>query len=248
MADESGARQYPCPSCGKTVSTNDLKCEFCGVDLKSGESFQTQVGRQKSKARHAEHFADTVLVGVIMLFALLLTGGYLYQRRASKMMTGDLGNGVPPGVRPMLLAMDLVDQLAAIADSDLSEEEKKKQAATRIMHPLYNPVFADDQFRPGRDTAVRRTGFDEVDRDPKEFARVVAKGILKELNDLDSFAAELDKGGYNSQSSAFGSSWGGTSRRGASFGPDFDFGAYRKLLGNLRARMEWRIEMLGETA
>jgi hypothetical protein len=70
-----------CPNCGQQVELGDIECKHCGLNLKSGESYESQVKKAKGKAEHPEHFSSPVFVGAALAFSLFLFAGYMYQRR-----------------------------------------------------------------------------------------------------------------------------------------------------------------------
>ena len=50
-----------CPSCGKEVELGEIECKYCGVNLKSGEAYESKVKKGKSKDKHPEHFGAGIL-------------------------------------------------------------------------------------------------------------------------------------------------------------------------------------------
>lgn len=77
--DETSQQSRPCPSCGAMVPLKSITCPACGVNTKTGETYQTRVERARSKELHPEHFHRGVYTGVAVGFAVLVIGGFLYQ-------------------------------------------------------------------------------------------------------------------------------------------------------------------------
>jgi hypothetical protein len=73
-----------CPSCGGQVDLGDIECRHCGMNLKSGESYDEQIKKAKGKDKHAEHFATPLLMAVAFVFGLLVLAGWLFQSRMEK--------------------------------------------------------------------------------------------------------------------------------------------------------------------
>jgi hypothetical protein len=76
--------QMQCPNCGGEVELGDIECRHCGVNLKSGETYETRVKQAKGKARHPEHFAARIYFGVGVAFVLCVFAGMMYQRAVEK--------------------------------------------------------------------------------------------------------------------------------------------------------------------
>lgn len=68
-----------CPSCEKDVTLGDIECPHCGMNLKSGEAFETRVKKAKGKEKHPEHFGRGIYFGVVVAFSLVIFAGFMYQ-------------------------------------------------------------------------------------------------------------------------------------------------------------------------
>jgi len=73
--------ELKCPSCGRVVHLGDIECPHCGVNLKSGETFETRVKRARGKAKHPEGLTGSIYIGVAIVFLLVSLAGYFYQSR-----------------------------------------------------------------------------------------------------------------------------------------------------------------------
>jgi len=79
-----GKVELKCPSCGAPVELGQVECRQCGMNLKSGETYEAQRQRARGKSRHPEHFAPAIYGGVIIALALFALAGFLYQRRVER--------------------------------------------------------------------------------------------------------------------------------------------------------------------
>ena len=70
-----------CPNCDAPVEVGELSCPKCGINLRTGESFESKVKRAKSKDLHPEHFRSGLYLTVGIIYAIVVFGGYMYQRR-----------------------------------------------------------------------------------------------------------------------------------------------------------------------
>ncbi len=65
-----------CPSCHGMVTVGEIKCPHCGVNLKSGESFEAQVKRARGKAKHKEIYTGGLYIGIMLAVGLCIFAGY----------------------------------------------------------------------------------------------------------------------------------------------------------------------------
>jgi hypothetical protein len=56
------------------------------VNLKSGETFETRVKRARGKEKHREGVSSGVYLGIVLAFAFIVLGGYIYQSRMERVM------------------------------------------------------------------------------------------------------------------------------------------------------------------
>jgi hypothetical protein len=75
-----GKTQLQCPSCQGMVTLGEITCPHCGVNLKSGESYEAQVKRARGKAKHQEIYTGGLYVGIVLAASLCIFAGYMYQR------------------------------------------------------------------------------------------------------------------------------------------------------------------------
>jgi len=81
-----GTDQTTCPSCGEAVDIGAAECPHCGVNIRSGESYETRVERARTREGPASHIGRNLGFAVTVGFALLILAGFLYQQRAIKVM------------------------------------------------------------------------------------------------------------------------------------------------------------------
>lgn len=101
-----------CPSCGSEVELGDIECKNCGVNLKSGETYETRVKQAKGKATHPEQFAGRVYMGVTVAFALCAFAGLMYQRAVEKTIKDR-----PDLFKYPVLKLEEIDGLVAMGSS-----------------------------------------------------------------------------------------------------------------------------------
>ncbi len=75
-----------CPSCGHVVERGDVECAHCGVNLKSGETYNTRVKRAKGKEKHPEGLGGRLYMGLAIAFGLCVLSGYIYQKRMEQVI------------------------------------------------------------------------------------------------------------------------------------------------------------------
>ncbi len=115
--------QLSCPNCSEPVGVGDVICPNCGVNLKSGESYEARIKKATGKLSHSEEMATGLFVGAMVVIALALFGGYLMQRRAVKVMRKKPDMFVPT-IRWM---QRLQDEMAA------GNEERAKELARGLI-------------------------------------------------------------------------------------------------------------------
>jgi len=78
MSDEKPKQK--CPNCASEVSPGQLECQYCGTNVKTGETFEMKVKRAEVKGVHAEKYVRHIFAGVAVAFALAILGGFLTQK------------------------------------------------------------------------------------------------------------------------------------------------------------------------
>jgi hypothetical protein len=78
--------QSVCPSCGEPVEVGALTCPHCGINIQTGESYETQVKRAKGGRGPRGRIARHLGFGVTLAFALVVLGGFIYQQRVVTVM------------------------------------------------------------------------------------------------------------------------------------------------------------------
>ena len=81
--------KQPCPSCGAPLAVGVLTCPQCGINIRTGEAYQTRVERARPKRFHPERYHQGIYVGAAVLFALVMIAGSILQRRAERIIKGD---------------------------------------------------------------------------------------------------------------------------------------------------------------
>ncbi len=138
-----------CPSCGKDVELGDIECKHCGVNLKSGEAFESRVKKAKGKDKHPEHFGGGLLLGVTLGFAAFVFSGYMYQGAVEKTFAQKPDLFKYP-VQRMREIGDMIlagDALGAKGESKLARAkyEEARDATTELMKWLQTTA---DQVKP----------------------------------------------------------------------------------------------------
>jgi len=77
----------PCFNCGAPVPVGALVCPKCGVNIKTGESYESRVDRAKAKELHPERYRQGIYAGVTALFFIILLSGFMFQRRNERILT-----------------------------------------------------------------------------------------------------------------------------------------------------------------
>jgi hypothetical protein len=113
-----------CPSCGEDVGLGDIVCASCGINLKSGEAYETRVKQAKGKAVHPEHFASPVYVVGLVAAAVFLFAGLKWQQTCEEAMTQQ-----PEWFSYAVLQMRNVDDL--VAQGNLALQGGDSEAARK---------------------------------------------------------------------------------------------------------------------
>ena len=100
--------QLQCPNCQGVVTLGEVTCPHCGVNLKSGESYETQVKRAKGKVKHQEMYTGGLYAGIVFAVACCIFAGYMYQRAMVSVLT-ERADLFTPIVQKLQQAQDLAD-------------------------------------------------------------------------------------------------------------------------------------------
>ena len=103
-----GKAQLQCPNCQGAVTLGEVTCPHCGVNLKSGESYETQVKRARGKAKHQEMYTGGLYAGIVFAVALCIFAGYMYQRAMANVLV-ERADLFTPLVKELQQARDLAD-------------------------------------------------------------------------------------------------------------------------------------------
>lgn len=176
-----------CPSCGGQVELGDIECSQCGVNLKSGESYETRVKQAKGKAIHPEHFTGRIYVGLVFVFGLCVFAGYMYQRVVEATITETSKEGLNLFQYPVW-KMQEIDDLVAAGDQEAKEgnaaaaRESYGEARKRMQELIQWLGQEADAIKPKQPFALsdddsRRRRW----RPEPEYNKRVAKRLLKNL-------------------------------------------------------------------
>ena len=166
-----------CPSCGHEVHLGDIECAHCGVNLKSGEAFETRVKKAKSKEEHPEHFVRGIYFAVVAAFGVILFAGLMYQNLVERTLKQkpDLF-GFP------VFRMQEIDDLVAVgryyaAQGDARQAGQYYQVARKAAQELLGWIDAQVTSigLPDPYTADRRRSSEP------EYNEHVARRILRDL-------------------------------------------------------------------
>jgi hypothetical protein len=121
-----GKPQLQCPNCQGTVTLGEVTCPHCGVNLKSGESYETQVKRARGKVKHKEMYTGGLYAGIVFAVSLCIFAGYMYQRAMTTVLTqrADL---FKPRIEELQKAQDL---------ADAGQYAEAKNAASHLVQEL----------------------------------------------------------------------------------------------------------------
>jgi len=177
MAEEA---RLQCPSCGKEVGLGEIECPHFGVNLKSGEAYETRVKQAKGKQEHPEHFGGRVGAAVVVALGLIFFAGFMYERASRKVLAD-----VPEFFRPPVETLQKVDDMLARADQQQAMGESAAAGKTfaDARHELEGLV----EWLQKTDESIRSDAAYAQDTNPhpwrqqKEYNRGVAKRQLKNL-------------------------------------------------------------------
>jgi len=173
--------QLECPSCGSKVELGDITCKICGVNLKSGESFETRVRQARGKAVHPEHFTGRIYISVVMAFGLVVFSGLMYQIIVEKTITQ-----VPELFRYPVEKLEEIRGLVARGEAEAAQGHQEeaqqvyrlaRQRTEELIQWLTAEADAIVVETPFREEGPKRHSY----RQEKEYNKPVAKRLLKDL-------------------------------------------------------------------
>ncbi|MHC4593158.1 MAG: hypothetical protein ACYS8L_10770 [Planctomycetota bacterium] len=173
--------ELQCPSCGGLVELGDVECVHCGVNLRSGESYETRVRQARGKGLHPEHFAPGLYMGAAIAFALAVFAGWMYQRAVQKTIQDK------PGFfrYPVLRIQELDDLVAAghiaAAKGKPNEADYHYNRARKGMEELIHWIDAEDARIRVKDPYSPETPDRHTWRVEKKYNKRGAKRLLKNL-------------------------------------------------------------------
>ncbi len=137
--------ELQCPSCGGPVRVGDIECKHCGVNLKSGESFEVRVKRARGKLKHNEGLTGGLYIGLGLAFVLLTLGGFLHQRRVERVLRQR-----PQMFVPRVQQLARLNRLAASGQRAQARQEALEMAR-ELREEADGMKFEDLYARPERD-------------------------------------------------------------------------------------------------
>ncbi len=186
--DTDEKQKILCPSCDKPVVVGELQCPHCGVNMRSGETFDTQVKRTQAAAGHTGHIAGTIMLGVGMLLACTLGGGYILQTRTRTLwQTGPDPFGEPHRLTNFVTRLSMIAPLAE-AD-DLSKCRAILEANSKVLEGPLNyirvPAKANSAPSDAKNVyAELQTALGKAE-DPKAYALEFATMLIKDIEATD---------------------------------------------------------------
>ena len=133
---EEGLR---CPNCDASIEVGELSCPGCGVNLRTGESFESKVKRAKPKDLHPEHFRSGLYLAVGIVYAIIVFGGYMYQRRVEGVLRDrqDAFNDLLARTErfDLLAAAGRTDEAREVADTLITEMRERDEKIQRELTP-----------------------------------------------------------------------------------------------------------------
>jgi len=126
-------------------------CPHCGLNIRSGESYDAKVRRVKARDIRVERLGAPLLLGLAFMLGLIMLGGYLYQKRAETVIRekqAEFGN--------YIWRLETIDSLAAAgrieeareAAEKLARELKARQAQIKIEAAPTSVQRRDPRRRP----------------------------------------------------------------------------------------------------
>lgn len=79
--------ELSCPNCGEPVGLGDVTCSNCGVNLRSGETYDSRVKRARGRGEHKKTYTGGLYMGVVGAFLLFVFAGYMYHRSMNKVIS-----------------------------------------------------------------------------------------------------------------------------------------------------------------
>jgi hypothetical protein len=171
-----------CPSCGSEVELGDIVCKTCGVNLKSGESFETRAKQVRGKAIHPEHFSARIYVGVVLAFGLAIFSGLMYQTQ----MVNKAFRERPDLYQYPVTRLQDIDDLIAMAQKELTEgkaqdAQEHYAAAAKLANELVAALTsADEGIKPEELYSVGVSSHYNYNREPP-YNKRLAKRVLRDL-------------------------------------------------------------------
>ena len=175
-----------CPTCKATIPPGEEECPECGMNVRTGESFEMRKQKAREQVLHPEHYQTHFLLGFLLVFAIVTFIGFMYQRRYDDILEKN--------------ATLFADYAAGIEEIDVMLGEDKKAEAVRLGLDLIEEIekeivkTRDDYIIPGGAGAFYK------ERDPGKrdrMERMIEKYRKKKtrflLNFKDKILWRLDK-------------------------------------------------------
>ena len=179
MVDEV---KLQCPSCHGEVSLGEVECPHCGVNLKSGESYEARVEQAKGKSMHPEHFGGRICLAVAFALTLVLFAGFMWERAVQKVFAAK-----PDLFKYPVLKLQEIDDMIARGYREQARGEdtvarKTFVDARRETEELITWIDEkDESIKPDVPYAKEPTRRGSRWRTETKYNRRLAKRVLKNL-------------------------------------------------------------------
>ncbi len=176
--------QLQCPACGSKVLLGDIECKVCGVNLKSGESFEARAKKAKGKAVHPEHFAGRIYLGVVLAFGMFVFAGVMYQTQMVMKSFKERPDLYQAPVLELQKIEDLItegdnEQAAGNAKAAQEDYTAARESAQKLIDGLQKQVDSIQPEEPYAATA-RPNPYQYGTNEPK-YNRTMARRLLSDL-------------------------------------------------------------------
>jgi len=239
-AESEEKQEILCPSCDKPVLVGELQCPHCGVNMRSGETFDTQVKRTRAAAAHSGHIAGTITIGVALLLICTLGGGFvLHSRTRTLCHTGPEPHGEPHRMTNFITRLSMIAPLAA-SDS-IAESRAILQANREAIAGAKNYIRISAKADSGGSDAKDVYAELEADLDAADDATAYAvqfsERLLKDISDTDKALVPHDPNK--------GVSTAKVQNVDREFAEKYSITQYKKILRKMAAQIQTEAKALG---
>lgn len=108
----------PCPNCNEKIEQDAVLCKYCGLNVETGESYPSRMERAKTYRKQTGTEHKSLAFGFLILFAMVLIGGFIYQGRSSRAL-----KEAPKKYLGYVKSLEKADRLLATKDYEGAREE-----------------------------------------------------------------------------------------------------------------------------